>query len=611
MQELELLCPAKDLELGKLAINYGADAVYIGASSFSARASAANNLADIEALCTYAHKYRAKTYVALNTILYNNELADAEKLIRQLYNAGADALIIQDLGILQMSLPAIPLFASTQTHNYDIERIKFLDKVGFSRIILARELALNEIKLIRNETSTELEAFVHGALCVSLSGQCYASQATTDRSANRGACSQVCRMPFDLVSATGDPIIEDRHFLSLKDFNASKHIHNLVNAGITSFKIEGRLKDKTYLINNTAFYRTIIDRVLMAESDYKRASSGKTVFTFEPDPEKSFNRGYTNYFAEGRSEQMASFDTPKSMGKFVGTVHSVHKNKLVLQTQEKISNGDGLCYIDKSGSLQGFNVNRAEGQTLFLAQDISIDKGCNIYRNFDKSFVDAIERNSDKRRVSLSFNLSKTADGIVLQACDEDGISVEFKESDAFEPAENAERALDTIHKQLSKSGDTMFAVDHIAVDLEQPLFIPASKLNAMRRKILVQLETEREKAYERKPSKLINSSVPYFQTELDYMANVSNDYAQKFYTSHGVNAIDQAFELLPSTNTKGKVVMTTRYCIKFELGVCPHKQTISAKGKAFNQTLYLQDKKNKYRLQFNCKACQMQLIYE
>ncbi|MCF8372174.1 MAG: U32 family peptidase [Bacteroidales bacterium] len=610
MQELELLCPAKDLESGKLAINYGADAVYIGAGKFGARASAGNPVSDIEELCRSAHQFRAKVYVTLNTILYDHEIAEAHSLIWELYHAGADSLIIQDMGILELDLPPIPLFASTQTHNYDLKKIKFLEDVGISRIILARELSIAEIKKIKSQTHLGLEAFIHGALCVSFSGQCYFSHATTGRSANRGECAQACRMPFDLIDGDGKTILKNRHLLSLKDFQASKHLADLIEAGITSFKIEGRLKDKNYIINNTAYYRQLLDSYLLGSSSYCKASSGKTHFSFAPDPDKSFNRGFTDYFLGQRKPEMASFETPKSKGKLIGKVKKTGKDFFMLDTDLEINNGDGLCFIDKNGGLEGFNVNRFENGKIYPSTMRELSIGINIYRNFDRKFSKELEANRDKRKIKVRFIFSETREGFLIKAIDEDGH--ELSHSDFCEqiPANKPDRARETIITQLKKAGDTNFEISEVEIDLSKDYFIPASFLNNLRRSILVLLEEKRRQNYKREERIVQSNEVPYPEDKIDHKTNVSNDLAKKFYARHGVQNLEEAFELLPKTEFAGKTIMTTRYCIKFELGVCPHKQDASTQSLHLKEPLFLHDKQHSYRLEFDCKACLMKVVY-
>ncbi len=390
MQTVELLSPAKNATFGIEAINHGADAVYIGAPKFGARSAAGNSMQDIESLINYAHKFNARIYIALNTILKGNELPEAQQLIRNLYNVGADAIIIQDMGILQLDLPPIALHASTQTDNRTVEKVDFLEKAGFSQVVLARELSLEQIKNISSRTSVPLEVFVHGALCVSYSGQCYISQSLGKRSANRGECAQYCRLPYNLIDAEGKTILADKHLLSLKDLNLSNYLTDLIDAGVYSFKIEGRLKDLDYVKNVTAFYRQRLDEILSTSKTKKKSSSGNIFYFFEPNPEKTFHRGSTCYFLHGRTEDtIASFDTPKSTGEYIGKINDVTKNYFTI-SKNKLSptlhNGDGLCFINKRGEFCGFRLNKVEENRLYPAQMPMIDKNTTVYRNLDYEF---------------------------------------------------------------------------------------------------------------------------------------------------------------------------------------------------------------------------------
>ncbi|HBS87484.1 MAG: hypothetical protein A2W91_00540 [Bacteroidetes bacterium GWF2_38_335] len=609
MVELELLCPAKDADTGIAAITYGADAVYIGAGKFGARAAATNTTGEIHRLCLFAHKFNAKVYVTINTILYEDELAEAKKLIHEVYQAGADAIIIQDPGILEMNLPPVPLFASTQMHNYDPERIKFLDKQGFSRIILARELSVAEIAEIRKVTKTELEAFIHGALCVCLSGQCYFSMAISGRSANRGECMQACRMPYDLTDNDGKTLLRNKHLLSLKDLNASQNIEALINAGITSFKIEGRLKDKSYIINNTAYYRQLIDEFISRNAGYRRASSGKTIHGFDPDPEITFNRGYTNYFLEGREKTMASFNTPKSVGKFLGRVKSVDKNSILIDTPFTINNGDGLCYFDEHGELQGFYVNQVNGNQIVLSEKQPINIGAEIFRNYDRIFVRELENNSGKRKIDVRITLSEFSEGLVISGIDEDGFSKSIQYPCDKVPARDARLAEESICLQLQKSGDSIFNVTEVNIETSSPYFVQISILNMLRRELLSEIEHLRINGYIRpKPAKKKTAEVSP-EKHPDYNSNISNSLSEKFYKSRGAETTEKAFEFLEKSHYHNKPLMTTRYCIKYELGVCPHKQKPTASSLVFSEPLFLQDYQRKYRLEFDCKLCLMKVF--
>lgn len=606
--KLELLSPAKDLETGIAAIDCGADAVYIGAPQYGARAAAGNSLEDIRKLVEYAHKYWAKVYVTVNTILYDDELKDVQKLIDKLHEMNVDAIIFQDMALLEMEIPPIPLFASTQTHNYEIDRIKFLDRLGIKRIILARELTIDEIKKIRNEVNTELEFFVHGALCVSLSGQCYMSHELTGRSANRGECAQNCRLPYSLVDANGKVMIENKHLLSLRDLNLSEYLNDLVESGITSFKIEGRLKDVSYVKNITAFYRQKIDDLIRNNNKYERASSGYSIIPFEPDPERTFNRGYTTYFLNDRTDHVSSHDSPKSTGKYLGKVTEVNMNSFVIGTTEKISNGDGLCYYVNKGELAGMYVNRIEGKTIFTQELNEIKPGTKIYRNYDHSFEKVLEQEC-KRKIKTEIIIDETEAGLKVTAKDEDGVGVVETFEMKKEIAANPDKANDTLKKQFAKSGETIFEIESVKLN-NKPLFIQVGAINEMRRIVLKRLETERLERHriesEKKNTELrtTNSELKIPESNLDYKFNITNKLSEKFYKEHGAAKIETGFEL--QNIHSGKTVMTCKYCIKDELGLCPFDT-----DKKVEEPLYLVNESRKYRLHFNCKDCLMEIIVD
>jgi 23S rRNA 5-hydroxycytidine C2501 synthase len=607
---IELLAPAKNAECGIAAVNYGADAVYIGAPKFGARANAGNTLQDIERLAAYAHRYWAKVYVTLNTLLFDHELDEARALARDVSAAGADALIIQDMALLEMDLPPIPLFASTQTHNVAIERIKFLEQVGIQRVILARELSLQQIRAIRLATTIEIESFVHGALCVSFSGQCYFSQATKGRSANRGECSQSCRMKYSLEDGAGHVLARDAHLLSLKDLNLSDHLSSLLDAGITSFKIEGRLKDIDYVKNIVAFYRLRLDEILDKDASMKAASSGTTAVTFTPDPERTFHRGTTQYFLRGRKKDIVSLKTPKSIGKNIGTVTRVGRNNFEIDTELSIANGDGFCYFDENDELQGVNVNRAEGTKIFPLDMRSIRVGTVIYRNYDKDFVQALERDKTSRKIAVRITAAETANGLALTAVDEDGVAARLEYPCDKTIALHPERARETFVTQLKKSGASEFVVEDVDVTLDGAYYFATSALNAMRRDLLAMLEEERMHMRPHIRCTIEKNSVPYPQQTLDYTANVANALAAAFYTRHGVTAIEPAFEL--RSDIRGTVIMTTKHCLKFQFGMCEGKRKDDcAADHDKEQLLFLRDGKRKYSLEFDCDACMMKIIFD
>ena len=599
---LELLSPAKNLEQGIAAIGYGADAVYVGAPRFGAREAASNSFEDVEQLIRYAHRYRAKVFVVVNTIVYEHELEEAERVARWAYNAGADALIVQDMAFLEMDLPPIALHASTQTHNIYPEKVKFLQDVGFERVILARELSLQQIADIRKQTNVELEAFVHGALCVSYSGQCYMSEAITGRSANRGACAQPCRSAYDLVDGTGNIILKNKHLLSLKDFNLSRSIRQLADAGICSFKIEGRLKNVDYVKNITGLYRKELDAILEERSEYRKASSGKVFLGFTPDAQKSFNRGFTAYFTQKREDSLTGFNTAKATGALVGTVTNVRKLCFEIDAKMPLSNGDGICFISKGGGLVGTNINKVDGRNVFPNRMDGITKGVQIFRNYDHRFAKMLEGCSTERLVDISINFTYTAGRLTMMALDADGFTSKLVVDELFEIAQKPERALQNIDQQLRKSGGGMFEVVRVGVDCQEVPFIPISTLNGYRRTLLESLEAKREASLPEAASSIIPNSIPYPEQTLDYSGNVVNSLSRKFYERHGVLQIDEGFEL---SHVAGAHLMTTKYCLRYELGACL-KTAGAAKLK---EPLFLENNGQRFRLQFDCARCQMVVI--
>ena len=611
---IELLAPAKNLEYGKAAIIHGADAVYIGAPRFGARICASNPVADIEQLVRFAHIYRAKVYVTLNTILYDNEIDAALRLIRQLYEAGIDALIIQDMGLLQCDLPPVPLFASTQTHNHTPEKVAFLEKAGFCRVILARELSLSQIGVIRQHTGIELECFVHGALCVSYSGQCYMSQAITGRSGNRGACAQPCRSAYRLMDANNRTIVENAYLLSLNDLNLSDYLAALIGAGVTSFKIEGRLKDLNYVKNITAFYRRRLDSIIENDAHLAKASSGSIDFCFTPDPNKTFNRGYTAYFIDGRKTKVASPQTQKSTGEYLGKVTKVETVRATslrlaqwfsVDTEAVISNGDGLCWLNPQERLEGVFVNRVDGEKIFPAKQTPLKPGVGIFRNNDFILEKTLAGNSANRRIMVSFELCECESGYMLYAEDEDGNRVEYMIHAQKQIAKDVAAAWKQIDTQLRKLGNTVFTANRITIPRTFSYFISTAVLNDMRRKAIQQLEDFRIGCYRTKPVERLCSEAIFPTAKLDYKGNVANLFAKKFYRKHGVTHIEEAFEL--QNDHRGKTLMTTKHCIKYQYNMCPSKQHPVEKWK---EPLFLRDHNYMYRLEFDCRACEMSVIF-
>jgi len=596
---LELLSPAKNLEQGVAAIGYGADALYIGAPRFGAREAASNSFEDVEKLIRYAHRYQAKVFVVLNTIVYENELEEAAKVARWAYNAGADALIVQDMAFLEMGLPPIALHASTQTHNISPQKAKFLADVGFERVILARELSLQQIADIRSHTDVELEGFVHGALCVSYSGQCYLSESITGRSANRGACAQPCRSAYDLVDGAGKIYLKNKHLLSLKDFNLSHSIRELADAGICSFKIEGRLKNIDYVKNITGLYRKELDAILEGTSKYRKASSGKVFLGFTPDAQKSFNRGFTGYFTQKREDNLTGFNTAKATGAMVGTVTGVGKTSFEMDAKVPLSNGDGICFIAAGGTLVGTNINKVDGRTVFPNRMDGITKGIQLFRNYDHRFAKKLESSTTERLVDISISF-KYADGrVFIVAQDADGFSAELVAEEVFEIAQKADRALQNIEQQLSKSGGGMFEVVRVSVDCPEVPFIPMSTLNGYRRELLEMIVQKRMESLPKAGAAIVPSDIPYPEKILDYSANVVNSLSRKFYERHGVLQIDEGYEL---SHVEGARLMTTKYCLRYELGACLKTATASK----LQEPLFLDNNGQRFRLEFDCQRCQM-----
>ena len=608
LHPLELLAPAKNADFGIEAIKHGADAVYIGGPAFGARYGAGNDVVEIRRLCDFAHRYRAKVFVALNTILQDSELEESRQLAWQLYEAGADALIIQDMGLLEMDLPPIQLHASTQTDNRSPEKVKFLEGAGFSQVVLARELSLNEIISISSQTTVALEYFVHGALCVAYSGQCYISHAHTGRSANRGECSQACRLPYTLVDDKGKTITENQHLLSMKDNNQTENILALAQAGVSSFKIEGRLKDLSYVKNITAHYRRLLDDVIAQNPEFTRASSGRSTWTFTPQPDKTFNRGYTDYFAGGRQDDIGAFDSPAFVGELIGDVAEIGDGWLVVNTDQTFHNGDGVCFHDAHGDVQGMRINRAEGKKLYPAEmPPELSEGATLFRNRDQEFERALEKESADRRVSVKPVLSETEDGLVLTLTDEDGVTAAVNRKigpkSEWQIAQNPEPALAKLKENLGKFGNTMFIAEPVELKLSQPWFLPVSTINALRREATEQLEGARVASHPRPPrAKPAANPVSYPQEELTYLGNVFNAKARQFYEKHGVKLIEEAYE---AGHEKGMVsLMITRHCLRYSFNLCP-KEVKHLKP----DPMTLINGNEKLILKFDCKACEMHVV--
>lgn len=602
---IELLAPAKNLACGRAAILHGADAVYIGGPKFGAREDAGNSIQDIEKLVSEAQIFGVKVYVALNTILYNNELEEAEQQIKDLYEAGIDALIIQDMGILEMDLPPIPLHASTQLHNFLPAQIKFLEAVRFKRAVLARELSLDQIRDIRKQVTMELEVFIHGSLCVSFSGRCYLSCAIGGRSANRGECAQPCRKRYTMYDADKKVITAGQHLLSLKDLNHSGSIRELAEAGIQSFKIEGRLKEVDYVKNITAFYRKKIDAFLEDKPEFKAASAGKVSLSFDANPVKSFNRGATDYFLNGRSKSITHFESPKFLGEVAGEVTKVTMKYFELETVLDISNNDGLVFIAKSGESVGIKVNVAIKNQIFPDKMNGIYPGAKVYRNYDHRFHQLLKANLTVRKITVKIEISESGSGFKLSACDETGIIVTMDWILAKNPARDPQKSKEIIINQLTKTGDTPFHVSGVETNGTEKYFFQASVLNATRRDLLDRITIARKE----KSGNLIfiePNSFPYPVKEIGYEGNISNRLARQFYRRHGVENQEIAFE--KRADHHGKTVMTTKHCLKFQMGFC--RKYGGSKPINFNEPFSLTDGTNELRLDFDCHQCVMKVIY-
>lgn len=605
VRKIELLSPAKDLNCGIEAVNHGADAVYIGAPKFGARAAAGNSLEDIRTLCDYAHQFGVRVYVALNTILKEDELEEAQRLVWSLYEAGTDALIVQDMALMQMDLPPVPLHASTQTDNRTVEKVHFLEQAGFTQVVLARELSLDEIRRIASETDVALEVFVHGALCVSFSGQCYLSAALSGRSANRGECAQYCRLPYTMVDADGKIIADNKHLLSLKDMNRADELEALMDAGVSSFKIEGRLKDVSYVKNVTAYYRKKLDEILKRRPEYVRVSSGVSRYTFTPQVEKSFNRGFTSFYLHGRTPDVTAFDTPKSLGEFVGTVKEIRGNSFTVAGLTPLNNGDGLVFFNARGELDGFRVNRVVDNRVYPQEMPRLSPKMKLYRNYDQQFEKLLSKPSAVRKIGVSMTFTDNPGGFSLEMEDGSGARITVARLFAKELAEKEQT--DNIRVQLAKLGNTLFEAEKIEVNLTDNWFVPSSLLADMRREAVNLLLSDRRIRYPRELSRKPDSvAKPLFpQQQLTYLGNVANTRACSFYQEHGVKTIDPAFELKAPDHVP---LMFSKHCLRYSMGWCP---TYQKKKSPFREPYYLLYKEVRLRLMFDCKHCQMLVLKE
>ncbi|QXP17653.1 U32 family peptidase [Shewanella algae] len=609
--KLELMAPAKNADFGIEAIRHGADAVYIGGPAFGARHTAGNSVEDIARLCEFAHRYHAQVFVTFNTILLDDELEEANRLIWAVYEAGADAIIVQDLGLLELDLPPIALHASTQMDNRVPAKVAFLEHVGFSQVVLARELSLSQIRAVAAETKMRLEFFIHGALCVAYSGQCYISEAYTDRSANRGECSQQCRMPGNLKTRQGDIIASNDHMLSLKDNNQTDNLEALIDAGIRSFKIEGRLKDLSYVKNVTAHYRQQLDAIMARRPEFEPSSHGRCRYSFTPDPDKSFNRGKTDYFVNERKADIGDFRTPKYLGVEVGKVSKIGKDFIQVDSNTEFHNGDGLGFFAANyqkarlsdDKLTGFRVNRAEGNTLYLKnmpKDLYV--GATLYRNKDQAFEALLAKESAERTLLLDFSLSNTQTGLALTAADRHGhqatVTADFEKQQAKDIGRNRE----SLGKHLAKLGNTDFRLGQVYLDDAEAVFVPASIINGLRRDAIVALDEARIQGYQRPTPWVRDDSARFPQRSLTYLGNVANQKAKDFYTRHGVVSIRDAYEVRP---VKGDApLMITKHCIRYSYNMCP-KEVPGIKAEPLEMELG----GKQFKLVFDCHKCEMLLV--
>jgi putative protease len=605
---LELLAPARNADIAIEAIKHGADAIYIGAPAFGARAAATNSIDDIKRAVDYAHPFGVKIYVTLNTILYDNELDEVQQIVNQLYSIGVDGLIVQDMAYLKLDLPPIALHSSTQCDTRTPDKAQRLEQSGFSQIVLARELSLEEIRQIKAVTTVPLEGFVHGALCVSYSGNCQASQLATGRSANRGECAQMCRLAYDLTDKTGKVIKQGQHLLSLRDMNRIDRLAELADAGISSFKIEGRLKDVNYVKNIVAAYRIALDQVIaQSEGRYCRASVGRSEFTFTPEPDKSFNRGFTDYFLNGRPApgvRMGNHATPKWVGTEVGTVLTASPQVITARLNTTLANGDGIGYFDKQGQFTGFRLNKVDGRKLFPASPVDIEPGTTLYRNNDKQWEDKMQGKTATRTIAVNFTLRNIdSKRIALDAEDQRGNRITATIDSDFAEANTPQEA--NRQRNLAKLGATIYRLDQLT-DLLVNRFVAASVITELRRRATDLLDSAQRATYKydrRRQSQLADNT--FDGLTLTYHDNVSNRLAFDFYKSHGAKIKEKAIEVDAPSRYKDVVVMTTRYCLRRELGACLK----TPQAKQLPNDLQLRAPAGIFRLEFDCRNCEMHVI--
>lgn len=599
---LELLAPAGNKELGKTAILHGADAVYIGAARFGARSSAGNSIEDIQELIEFAHFFGAKVYATVNTLIFDDEMEEVKKIIFNLHSINIDGIIIQDFGLLKLDLPPINIIASTQTHNFDLERIQFIEKIGFSRVILARELSLEEISNIHKNTSIELEAFVHGSLCVSFSGRCYLSNSINRRSANRGECSQPCRPNYNVFDEFGVKIFDRKNVLSLKDLCLEGEIENLAFAGVTSFKIEGRLKDENYIKNIVSLYRYEIDNLINKyKNQFHRSSFGEVKIPFTPDPKKTFNRGFTKYFLHGRVQEMSSMDSSGSMGEYLGKVSNIGNSTFSIITNSDIVPGDGIVWVDQKGETKGAKIFSVQSSKIKLFNSIHLPTpGTAVYRNYSQNFDRQLKQSQGQRLISLTLTMSCYNDSVELMSIDENDITTKLVFNNLNLNLSRTNQEENCI-KQLQKAGDYNFQIKSISFSHPCEFFIPISMLNNWRRQLLEAASLNRIEYFKPKPlirQKVENSARRTVSKE----ENISNSLSKQFFEEQGVLEIIDAPELSENISTP---LMTLRYCMRFEAGRCPQQNQSVKSAKSW----MMKNGDRSYQLIFSCKECVMKIL--
>ena len=597
IRTIELLSPAKNLEAARAAVDYGADALYMGGLRFGARHAATNSIDDIARAVEYAHQYGVRVHSTLNTVLYDDELFDAEQQARELIAAGVDALIVQDMAYRQMNLPA-ELHASTQVGNTTPEGVAFLEKCGFARVILERSLSLEDIRAIRAATNVELECFVHGAICVGHSGRCFLSRSTSSRSGNRGECSQPCRLPYDLKDSSGRSIISGKHLLSVRDLDLSESLEELIDAGIASLKIEGRLKDSRYIKNVVGYYRSCLDKIIARRNDIARPSAGESRFDFQPNPAKSFTRGASQYMLHGKQADVASLDTPKAVGEYIGRVKSIERNGFRLDREADLSAADGICIL-RDGELIGTNINSVNTGIISPNRMDRIAKGVDIYRNYDHRFNTALDRSRTSRVIDVKAKFDISDKGCSLKFCDAQGVEVSLSREFDAQPATSPEKMAETAKTQIAKSGGTIFAVTNVEVTGSE-YFVPASIISDMRREGLAMLREQRIGQPFSHKILADDGTAQYPYSEVSRYENVTNHLSAEFYQKHGAKHIEQALETKP---TLGERVMISSYCIRRQIGQClKHNPSL-------RDELYIEHGTARYRLKFDCKRCEMSLV--